>query len=183
MLSREHIAQIVLLATEGPSGAITGPHNAWYGPRWDGHDHEGRISHDARHYDRAAMVRMLAEECLASVHARYPDTIDHPEHTPGPIDHWYEKPYQYTRPLSHATAVEGLSLLACYEYQSCEHDGWLESEARSFATHSDARSFPTSLATMLHRGNGTCHDHASTLARSFLPLTVRPRCCRESVPS
>ena len=77
----------------------------------------------------SAIGAMLLHECIASVQHRYPDVpVDK---LPGAIaEHW--EPYRYT-PLGRVpTPVQGLKLIDCYEYQSCEHPGWLESEAYRF---------------------------------------------------
>lgn len=53
------------------------------------------------------------------------ETIDVPEYA-------YLDEYRHERAGRVPTPVETLSILACYEYQSCEHDGWAESEAKRF---------------------------------------------------
>ena len=50
------------------------------------------------------------------------DTIELPE--------WLTE-YSYSRTRL-PSPVEGLSITACFEYQSCEHEGWESSEARAF---------------------------------------------------
>lgn len=75
---------------------------------------------------------MLWEECRKSVSARYPDDAD--DELPGPCDDGPR--FGYVHPMhSPATPINPLQVLMsvnCYEYQSCEHDGWNDSEARSF---------------------------------------------------
>lgn len=74
---------------------------------------------------------ILISECFASVEHHYPD--DKPEELPGPTDCYWMKPYSYS-PLGDRipTSIEGLKLVSCYEYQSCEHPGWEASDAHRF---------------------------------------------------
>ena len=69
-------------------------------------------------------------ENVASYRARYPnDPTEFAE-------------YMYTFPTSKGSlnppslrpAIEVIKLIHCYEYQSCEHDGWESSDARKFCT-------------------------------------------------
>jgi hypothetical protein len=75
---------------------------------------------------------ILWAENVASVRYRYPD-VDTDE-MPGTYDD--DQPevthgYTYTdRPRQpRPTAVQALKLISCLDYQSCEHDGWKDSEA------------------------------------------------------
>jgi hypothetical protein len=72
----------------------------------------------------------LLQENIASVRYRYPDcTYDD---LPGPIPTPAAINYQY-RPLPvQLDPVQVLKAIRCYEYQSCEHPGWQESEAKRF---------------------------------------------------
>lgn len=98
----------------------------------------------------------LVDECVASVHARYPDTDPDEGDLPGPVDAYYMGPYvwePYRRggdngsrraiapPASTAVIAKQI---AHYEYQSCEHDAWEESEAYAFC-----RSFAEALLSCL----------------------------------
>ena len=75
---------------------------------------------------------MLWATNAASVLHRYPDTIDNGDY-PGPVDFSAEDVFAYTfRRTATLSPVQILKAIACYEYQSCEHDGWQDSEARSF---------------------------------------------------
>lgn len=40
--------------------------------------------------------------------------------------------YTFACPTRRPTAVEALKLIACLDYQSCEHPGWRDSEAFAF---------------------------------------------------
>lgn len=89
-------------------------------------------SRQAHPEDADRIGQMLVDENLRSIHARYPDTVDRPEGTPGPIVRYWEAPYTYTKHHYRLTVPEALQALRCYEYQSCEHEGWPASEAYQF---------------------------------------------------
>lgn len=77
--------------------------------------------------------QMLVDCCVASVAYRYQVAgARYHEQLPGPIDNYYVKPYHWQPVHITPTAVQGLKLIHCYEYQSCEHPEWKESEGRSF---------------------------------------------------
>ncbi len=121
ILSKSHIDVLVTLAQRGPSGVPVCPMNAWHTVRY------GAL--DARtDYDLIG-ANLLAENCK-SVQHRYPDC--EASELPGPNDGHFMLPYRHSDPRRIPTAVEGLKLLACYEYQSCEHPGWSMSQAREF---------------------------------------------------
>jgi hypothetical protein len=85
----------------------------------------------------------LVDECVASVHARYPDTDPGEGDLPGPSDAYYMGPYVWepyrrgeTRGsrcaiLPPASTAVIAKQIAHYEYQSCEHDEWEASEAHA----------------------------------------------------
>lgn len=73
---------------------------------------------------------------LRIIHARYPDTVERPEHTPGPIERFWETEYVYQRPAKPLSIAQGLKALACFEYQSCESKEWQGSFAQQWC---DAR--------------------------------------------
>lgn len=91
----------------------------------------GEERHDLTSETATRVGQMLLDECLASVRHRYPGETD--DTLPGPEPYWGD-PYRYPIGLLQRCPepVEALKLLACYEYQSCEHSGWWESEARAF---------------------------------------------------
>ena len=74
---------------------------------------------------------MLIAANLASIHSRYPDTADGGI-LPGPCAAYWDEPYvsRFVRPAP--TAVEGLKLIDCFDYQACEPPGWPDSEAYAF---------------------------------------------------
>lgn len=79
----------------------------------------------------AALVKTNVE----SVRFRYPG--DGYDDMPGPIDNGFaiaaavNDEYTFQRTQDFSTG-ELLAAITCYEYQSCEHDGWETSYAREF---------------------------------------------------
>lgn len=79
-----------------------------------------------------AIGRALWAENVRSVMHRYPDAT--PDRVPGHCDMDHESVTMYrcsplTAPI---VPVAVLKALDCYEYQSCEHDGWVTSHAKEF---------------------------------------------------
>ena len=78
---------------------------------------------------------MLWDENFASINARYPDTIDNPENSPGVITE-AESGFVYGKHedlfLYSIDPAQVLKSCDCLEYQSCEHDGWEDSQAHAF---------------------------------------------------
>jgi hypothetical protein len=89
-----------------------------------------------------ALGQQLWDENILSVRTRYPD--DRLEDLPGPCD---ERPYHYTYTQTPAQTAwvrdpwAVLSLVHGYQYQSCEHATWEQSEAWRITTdlHAAAR--------------------------------------------
>lgn len=75
-----------------------------------------------------ALGRLLWGECLKSVSARYPRDGD--GEWPGPAGLTRAEIAGYTHTPLTFDPVTLLKALDCYEYQSCEHDGWRTSTAR-----------------------------------------------------
>ncbi len=73
--------------------------------------------------------QMLTSEMVASVSYRYPH--DAPDSLPGPDDLWFQQPYRY-QPTRRLTVAEAHRAAFCYEYQSCEHPAWKDSDASAF---------------------------------------------------
>src|SRR4051794_18998143 len=73
--------------------------------------------------------RALWRECLVSVADRYPDDSD--GERPGPVDFrdGDVDTYVYRRPSVKIDLSGLLYAVGCYQYQSCEHDGWQTSDA------------------------------------------------------
>lgn len=129
VVGKAHIDALVAVACDGPSDRRRRyPGDGWYGPSFVGPNGRNR----ARLEDASLIGGMLVAENVRSVAYRYPD--DTRDTLPGPVDRYYNDPagYQYARPWRVPTAVETMSLIACLEYQSCEHPGWETSDARAF---------------------------------------------------
>lgn len=93
--------------------------------------------------------RMLWRENVRSIEYRYPDTVDNRDY-PGPISFEREQAdeYTYTPPrIAGLSAGEAFKLVACYDYQSCETDDWLETEAYRFC-----RALEAAIAASLYEG-------------------------------
>lgn len=104
----------------------------------------------------SVLGQRLLDTNLDSIHARYPDTIDDPEHTPGPCEQYWEQPYVfepidtgrqvYSIAAGLRIAVEPIDATAAvahqighYEYQACEHAEWRESDGFAFCEAMRAR--------------------------------------------
>lgn len=109
----------------------------------------------------SVLGQRLVDECVLSVHSRYPDTSLDDGDLPGPADAYYMGPYLWEPYLpsnirliapgmppviaSPASTVVIAKQIANYEYQSCEHEGWEPSEAHAFClalSQSLLRSLP-----------------------------------------
>ncbi len=123
MVSKTHIDLMVRLAIWGPSGVEVRPDKAWYRPYF------GNPSRKAEPETANELGEIFVKENLSSIHYRYPDTIENPDATPGPIEQYWLTEYEYDDPQIDLTIVEDFCLLDCYEYQSCEHPEWRDSEA------------------------------------------------------
>jgi hypothetical protein len=134
-----YIDAMVDLALEGPSGVAVAP-GSWSRPftyymapltgaQTLAELRELRMEIHREDADR--LGRLLVAENLRSIHARYPDTIGSDDNVPGPIDPYWND-YWYQGRSRRPSAVEGLKLLDCYEYQACESAEWHTSEARQF---------------------------------------------------
>lgn len=160
VVDKEHVDLMVQLALHGPSGRAVSPDTAWHRPSWYAGDPEEAYAEagggedgwkainairreiglhdepDAFPFQRghvlgpSALGQMLVMECVASVGHRYPG--DEIAELPGPRRCYWTEPYVFERQPYTPTAVEALSAIACYRYQSCEHPGWKDSEAFAF---------------------------------------------------
>lgn len=82
---------------------------------------------------------MLVAENVKSVRARYPNVGEDLDGAPGPIDNAFaveavNGEYHFARTQEFSTGVL-LAAITCYEYQSCEHDGWEGSDAEAFCDY------------------------------------------------
>jgi hypothetical protein len=128
IVSKEHIDALV-------SAALVCAQENGSSFRW--YDADDNHSHELTYTDtvRANQVgRMLWAENLASINARYIDTIDHPENCPGPNDfNGIETVGDYVfKRTPRIPPVAILKAISCYEYQSCEHEEWKTSQAHEF---------------------------------------------------
>lgn len=92
-------------------------------------------------FNEDTLGRMLWMENLISIHARYPDTVDHPEVVPGSLEGDDVEAYTYA-PGIKVVNLDPLGLLGVirgYGYQACEHRGWRNSIAKAFVDDLDAR--------------------------------------------
>lgn len=87
--------------------------------------------HHGDHAQEVRVGQMLWDENVLSVSARYPN--DRKGNLPGPTGCTYQYPTGSERPTFHGfDAIQVLKACDCYEYQSCEHDGWPTSEAKAY---------------------------------------------------
>ena len=123
IVDRDHIAYLVAAAQSNQIGSRHGKFG-WLCPRlgW-------------RHFDSnqgaEAVGQMLWDECIKSVSARYPGAD--PQELPGVIGEDYTF-HDSDVPIMHRpiNPVDVLKAISCYDYQSCEHEGWEKSEAHNF---------------------------------------------------
>lgn len=80
-----------------------------------------------------AFGRMLWAECLASVAYLYPDDTGDGDR-PGPADFQDSdvETYRFSPVELVLEPYAALKVVACYDYQSCEHPGWESSRAHEF---------------------------------------------------
>ncbi len=77
-----------------------------------------------------ALGQMLLDACVKSVAHRYPK--DKLTDLPGPTGAYWVLPYRYSPMGRVPTPVQGLKLVGCFDYQSCEHPDWEKSAAYGF---------------------------------------------------
>jgi len=110
LVSQTHIDALVRTAMRGTSDNAN-EHKQWWPCYFDGMT--------VNTFSADTVGLKLWRECAASVTARYPRN---PESI---AEYRYEDGSLFT-------GVQALKLIACYEYQSCEHDGWETSQAKTF---------------------------------------------------
>lgn len=100
---------------------------SWY---WGNPGQRGELA--PGDFERAARVAgMLWAENVRSVSARYPG--DKTNELPGPVGEDFvilPSDFEAFPPAAEPVAV--LKAINCLDYQSCEHDGWKNSEAFAF---------------------------------------------------
>lgn len=124
----EHIDLLIGAGLHGPGAWHGGPGGSWNRLRWNvaprvdaGRWREWEPNElNELTADRVGL--MLWDENRASVEYRYPDTAETGGDYPGPIGLTRASfgAYTFTDRRYRLTAVETLSAIACYEYQSCE---------------------------------------------------------------
>jgi hypothetical protein len=138
MVSRTHVLALVRVAVEGPSDPRTVcPDNVWHGPRWSAlppAELDGLTLQQVcavwRRVDWTScedLARLLWDANAASVRIRYVDADQ-----AGMVPDVAPFTMSDVRRAHRLSAVDALQALAGYEYQSCEHPDWHESEALRF---------------------------------------------------
>lgn len=91
--------------------------------------HDGEWHQLDRHTEER-VAQMLMDANLESVSTRYPNEID----LPGPVNEGYLFGSGDLRefPEHSFKAAQVVKACHCFEYQSCEFEGWHESEAKAF---------------------------------------------------
>ena len=121
IVDKEHID---LLVTAGLEFRSYGPLSWWHEATGKRYELTPQRAHE--------VGQMLWAENLASLVGRYPN--DGSGERPGPID--FEDDMVLTYRYQRIPGVPDIATVAkavhCYEYQSCEHDGWKTSQARAF---------------------------------------------------
>lgn len=140
VVSREHIDLMVAAGLGAVSdGRAISPDHAWNDLRWfavDPSDEDWSYEDAVRKLDHTnadTVGSMLWTENVCSVSHRYPG--DDSSSRPGPVSEDIDGEaidYVFRSPAYRPTPVEVLKAIRCYEYQSCEHDGWRKSEAKAF---------------------------------------------------
>jgi hypothetical protein len=145
IVDRNHIVYLVAAAMSHRLNRNAGSFSWYSGERPD--LIRGELSNTD--YNRAVEVaNMLWMENVKSVKCRYDDHDD--DNLPSPnaeIDAPLVSRYQVTRAdfngtvWNHTDPVQVLKSCDCYEYQSCEHNGWPKSEAHAFIEALRARAW------------------------------------------
>lgn len=127
VVAREHIDILLKAAfVYVNAGPIQGHRLSWFteDPEVVGYERAYATRRELDLGNADEVGRMLLEENIASVCARYEDdTADQYEHLLA---------YTYRDPVYTPTVVEAIKAVKCYRYQSCEHDGWRDSQASRF---------------------------------------------------
>jgi hypothetical protein len=125
IVDRNHILYLVQAALSRRLSRHGGSAFRWF----CGENKSGELL--AGDYDRAADVaNLLWRENIASVSGRYPNESS--ATLPGPInENFVIEPSDFARCVE-IDPIQVLKSCDCFEYQSCEHDGWRDSEAKAF---------------------------------------------------
>jgi hypothetical protein len=126
VVSPTHIDVLLSVALHGPSDASSEGPLGWSPPYVNDllDEETGPLTVSLC---TAAGAALLAE-CIASVSYRYSGSRE----LPGPIPTPIPEQYEFSDLGSCLSIAESCKALDCFEYQSCEHRGWLDSGARLF---------------------------------------------------
>jgi hypothetical protein len=127
IVGNAHLNAMVNLALFGPRGREVHPGNTWRALSWYAAPPtpdlplEGwaALSRQVSREGAVDLGQLLADTNADSVAWRYREAA-------APV------PFFWLAAAPRPTALEGLMVLACYEYQACEHPGWWTSEAQRF---------------------------------------------------
>lgn len=125
VVSKSHIDALILLGLRLPYPSASPLRWSRSYDKWDTPT-TCQLTHETLH----EVGQMLIDCCVESVSARYKDSAH--DGLPGPCDEYYKRRYEWEAVTVTPSAVQGLKLISCYEYQSCEHEEWKASEGRSF---------------------------------------------------
>lgn len=136
-----HIVNLDLVdvLARAATSTVPGEHTGMLGWYWPDPSGEYGCGYSRTTFDgQTAVGQMLLRENERSIMARYPDTMDDDgapilNRMPGPLDYAGWEAYEFPRQaFTMPEVVCILSMIATYEYQSCEHPGWRDSEAYGF---------------------------------------------------
>ncbi len=127
IVGNAHLNAMVNLALFGPRGRVVGPGNVWRALSWYAAaptpdlscEEWAALSRQVRRENGADLGHRLAVENARSVNYHYAEECE-------------SLPFVWLPAATRPTALEGLMVIACYEYQTCEHPGWWTSEAIRF---------------------------------------------------
>jgi hypothetical protein len=90
-------------------------------------------------YDTEQVVDLLVKENIKSLQSRYPDSwfsfffspdeAENKETIKEKIQAYIAEATAYAMTPSTDKAIDMIGYIKCYRYQSCEHDGWVDSDA------------------------------------------------------
>jgi hypothetical protein len=135
MVDKEHVIYMIQAAISRRLAEYDGGAIRWY---HNGQSYELRCTATA--YERASVANMLWRENLRSINHRYPDTVENQKNAPGKVSDAEEgyavRPHDFQNihgaHFHNFDPVQVIKAIHCYEYQSCEHPGWKDSQARAF---------------------------------------------------
>lgn len=119
IVGKEHINAILTAGMSAYGDSIY-----WY---------HGEKSHTLSLDNADEVGQMLLDENVKSVSARYPD--DKITDLPGKCDAEWLIPFHFRIMEYCPSPLQALKYIGCLEYQSCEHDGWATSEAKTFCDY------------------------------------------------